>query len=264
MPPTTPSSGQPSTGASPSVAQVPPPPAPSTVPLTIGNLHIHKLVTKNSLRAKSVLSKLERLKLGQNDKMTLIHYVTKHRGAKDTIKAPPNSITHPKQLDDSNIWISLSIILPPILNTMMLLTFSISFFPTLMATYRETSRKPFFQWRPPEGNETKRVIFTKDHGERVHVWNSSTKRWTSEETPAASAANVVTVPPATVASTLTNAVTAPASVTDGLSESKLPTSSTRLEFCRSGPLQWIILLISLKLQPLSLSVLITGDRSFKI
>jgi hypothetical protein len=100
MPPTTPTSGQPSTGASTSVAPVPPPPAPTTVPLTIGGVTVQRLVTRNSQRAKTVLSKYERHQLDQNDRMTLFTNVTKHRGPKELIKALPNEITEPKQLDD--------------------------------------------------------------------------------------------------------------------------------------------------------------------
>jgi hypothetical protein len=67
------------------------------------------------------------------------------------------------------------------------------------------SRKPFYKWRPPEGNETTRVISIKDHGETLHSWNAATKRWVPAQD---SSVNVASVP-VTVASTLSNAATAP-------------------------------------------------------
>jgi hypothetical protein len=33
-----------------------------------------------------------------------------------------------------------------------------------------------FKWRPPDRNEKKRVISTKNHDERVYIWDASTKR----------------------------------------------------------------------------------------
>jgi hypothetical protein len=66
-----------------------------------------------------------------------------------------------------------------------------------------SSRKPFYKWRPPEGNESTRVISTKDHGERVHLWNAATKRYFPTQDPSVNVASV----PVTVASTLTNAAT---------------------------------------------------------
>jgi hypothetical protein len=76
---------------------------------------------------------------------------------------------------------------------------------------KSQKRKPFYKWRPPEGNETKRVISIKDFGERAHVWNTSTKRWIPEGEASANLTSIPneSVPPAIVASTLTNAVTGP-------------------------------------------------------
>jgi hypothetical protein len=45
---------------------------------------------------------------------------------------------------------------------------------------KSQSCNPFYKWRPPEGNETKRVISTKDFAVRAHVWNAFTKRWIPE------------------------------------------------------------------------------------
>jgi hypothetical protein len=101
MPPTTPNPGHSSTGSTSGPKAPPaPPPTPSAVPLTIGNITIHKLNSKNKLRAKTVLSKHERDKLDHNDKLALFQNVTKHRGGKEVIKALPNIITDPKQLDE--------------------------------------------------------------------------------------------------------------------------------------------------------------------
>jgi hypothetical protein len=47
-----------------------------------------------------------------------------------------------------------------------------------------SSKKNLFKWRPPDRNESKRVISTQSHGERVYVWDPSTKRWNPEEAPA--------------------------------------------------------------------------------
>jgi hypothetical protein len=41
------------------------------VPNTLGNITIHKLTSKNNIRAKTVLSKHERHKLDYNDKLAL-------------------------------------------------------------------------------------------------------------------------------------------------------------------------------------------------
>jgi hypothetical protein len=70
------------------------------VPLTIGNITIHKFISKNNLQVKTVLSKHERHKLEHNDKLALVHNVTTHRGGKEVIEALPNISTDPKQLDE--------------------------------------------------------------------------------------------------------------------------------------------------------------------
>jgi hypothetical protein len=55
---------------------------------------------------------------------------------------------------------------------------------------RAPARKSLFKWRPPDHDETRRLISTQDHGERLYEWNASTRRWTPEEVPAANVANL--------------------------------------------------------------------------
>jgi hypothetical protein len=100
-----PSAGQPNPGSSPLPSGGPSNPpgsstlAPTTVPFTLGNTVIHKLVKKNTVRAKTVLSKYDRCQLDQNEKMKLFNNIVK-RQPMGAFKSLPNNITEPKQLDE--------------------------------------------------------------------------------------------------------------------------------------------------------------------
>jgi hypothetical protein len=88
LPPTTPTNDQPhGTFSQP----------PKSVPLTLGGVLIHKLVKKNNLRSTGVLSKYERTKADQTERMKLFNNVVKRQQI-GVFKSLPNDINDPKQL----------------------------------------------------------------------------------------------------------------------------------------------------------------------